>query len=41
MISRILITILVYCFWEWLLCDIDPDKEYMVFRYLTGTVFGS
>ena len=28
MITRILITILVYCFLGWLLCDIDPDKEY-------------
>lgn len=28
MIIRILITILVYCFLGWLLCDIEPDKEY-------------
>ena len=28
MIIRILITILVYCFLGWLLCDIDPNKEY-------------
>lgn len=28
MIVRILITVLVYCFLGWLLCDIDPDKEY-------------
>lgn len=28
MITRILITILVYCFMGWLLCDIDPEKEY-------------
>ena len=28
MIIRILITILVYCFLGWLLCDISPSKEY-------------
>ena len=28
MIIRILITILVYCLLGWLLCDIDPGKEY-------------
>ena len=28
MIIRILITILVYCFLGYLLCDIDPDIEY-------------
>lgn len=28
MIVRFLITVLVYCFLGWLLCDIDPDKEY-------------
>lgn len=28
MIIRTLIKILVYCFLGWLLCDIDPDKEY-------------
>ena len=28
MIKRILITILVYCFLGWLLCDINPEKEY-------------
>ena len=28
MISRILITILVYNFVGWLLCDIDPDRVY-------------
>lgn len=28
MISRILITILVYSFFGWLLCDIDPYEEY-------------
>ena len=26
--TRILITILVYSFFGWLLCDIDPDKTY-------------
>ncbi len=28
MILRFLITVLVYCFLGWLLCDIDPAKEY-------------
>lgn len=28
MITRLLITILVYSFLGWLLCDISPDKEY-------------
>ena len=28
MIVRFLITALVYCFLGWLLCDIDPNKEY-------------
>lgn len=28
MIVRFLITVLVYCFLGWLLCDIDPVKEY-------------
>lgn len=28
MIKRILIKILVYCFLGWLLCDINPEKEY-------------
>lgn len=28
MIKRILITILVYCFLGWLLCDINSEKEY-------------
>ena len=28
MIKRILITILVCCFLGWLLCDINPEKEY-------------
>ena len=28
MILRFLITVLVYCFFGWLLCDIDPGKEY-------------
>ncbi len=25
---RIIFTILAYCFFGWLLCDIDPGKEY-------------
>lgn len=28
MIKRILIIILVYCFFGWLFCDINPVKEY-------------
>ena len=28
MIIRIIITILVYCLLGWLLCDIEPSKEY-------------
>ncbi len=28
MFTRIIITILVYCFFGWLLCDIDIDKHY-------------
>ena len=28
MIIRLIITVLVYSFFGWLLCDIDPDKEY-------------
>ena len=28
MITRIIITIIVYCFFGWLLCDIEPGKEY-------------
>ena len=28
MILRFLITVLVYCFFGWLLCDIVPGKEY-------------
>lgn len=28
MIIRLIITVLVYSFLGWLLCDIDPDKEY-------------
>ena len=28
MITRLLITILVYSFFGWLLCDIDPDETY-------------
>lgn len=29
MLSRIVITILVYSIAGWLLCNIDPDKEYI------------
>lgn len=28
MITRIILTILVYSFFGWLLCDISPDTEY-------------
>ena len=28
MIVRILVTIVVYCLLGWLLCDIDPHKQY-------------
>lgn len=28
MLVRIIVTILVYCLMGWLLCDIDPAKEY-------------
>ena len=28
MIIRIIVTILIYCFLGWLLCDISPYKEY-------------
>lgn len=27
-IRRIIIAIIVFCFFGWLLCDIDPNKEY-------------
>ena len=28
MVIRIITTIVLYCFLGWLLCDIEPDKEY-------------
>ena len=40
MITRIIITILVYSFFGWLLCDIEPGKEYVWYSGIWhGTFF--
>ena len=36
---RILVTILVYCFLGWLLCDIDTEKAYTWFSGIWHGIF--
>lgn len=39
MIMRIIITILVYSFFGWLLCDIDPERTYYWYSGIWHGIF--